>query len=102
MEHTITIVISICCTAISGMILFFLQRYFKQKQKQEEKAEARREKKDMLMLKSLKAIGELTVANAIAVKNGKCNGEMHKAMEDFEEVDKELNSFLIQSTVAKK
>ena len=101
MEHAITIVISVCCALISGMLLFFIQRYFKRKEKHDDKVEERREKKDVLMMKSLKAIGELTVANAIAVKEGKTNGEMHKAMEDFEEVDKELFDFLIQNTVKK-
>lgn len=98
----IAIVISICASVMSGMIIFFIQRYFKNAEKSAEKAEERRTKKDVLMLKSLRAIGELTVANAIAVKEGKTNGEMHKAMDDFEQVDKELNDFLIYSTVTKK
>ena len=97
----IAIVISICASIVSGMIIFFLQRYFKRIEKQNERNEARREKKDVLMLKSLKAIGELTFANAIAVKEGKTNGEMHKAMDDFGSVDKELDDFLIHSTVQK-
>jgi len=57
--------------------------------------------KDLLVLKSLKAIGELTVANAIAVKNGHQNGEMEKAQEEFESVDKELNAFLMEQAVKK-
>lgn len=98
----IAIIVSICASLISGTILFFLQRYFKNMEKHADQTEERRTKKDVLVLKSLKAIGELTVANTIAVKEGKTNGEMHKAMEEFTAVDKELNDFLIQSTAAKK
>ena len=97
----IAIIVSILASIISGMILFFLQRYFKHKEKYDEKVEERRSKKDYLMLKSVKAIGELTVANAIAVRDGKVNGEMSKAMSDFDEVDKELNDFLIHTTTKK-
>ena len=97
----IAIVISICASVVSGTILFFLQRYFKRKEKHEEQTEERRAKKDVLVLKSLKAIGTLTVANAIAVKEGKQNGEMHKAMKEYKIVDKELYDFLIDSTAKK-
>lgn len=97
----IATIISICASAISGAILFFIQRYFNKKEKREERFEVRREKKDTLMLKSLKAIGELTIANSIALKEGKVNGEMHKAMTNFEEVNEELFDFLIYNTAAK-
>lgn len=95
----LSIIISICASIVSGMMLFFLQRYFKKKERTEEQAEERQRTKDVLMLKSIKAIGELTVANAIAVMEGKTNGEMHKALDDFEIVDKELYDFLIQNSV---
>ena len=94
-------IISVCSGLISGTILFFIQRYFRMREKHEEQVEFRRERKDILMLKSLKAIGELTVASAVAVKDGKVNGEMHKAMDEFEEVDKELYDFLINNITQK-
>ena len=97
----IAIVISICASLISGTILFFIQRYFRRKEKHEEQAETRRERKDILTLKSLKAIGKLTTANATAIKHGHQNGEMDKAMDDYEIVDKELYDFLIQNTAKK-
>ena len=99
MEHLISIIVSVLASIFTGLMLFFIQRYFKKADARAEKEEARREKKDVLMLKSLRAIGELTVANAIAVKEGKQNGEMHKAMVDFEVIDKELDDFLIHATV---
>jgi len=97
----IAIIISICAGVVSGMILFFLQRYFKNQEKRDNAAEERKTKRDYLMLKSLRAIGELAAANAIAVKDGKTNGEMHKAMDDFTEVDKELDDFLIKNATIK-
>jgi hypothetical protein len=47
------------------------------------------------MFKSIKAIGDLTVANSIALENGKCNGEMHKARQEYEAVDKEVYEFMM-------
>jgi len=102
MEQIISIIVSILASVFTGMLLFFVQRFFKNAEKRAEKEEARRNTKDILVLKSLKAIGTLTVANAIAVKEGKTNGEMHKAMDGYEAVDKELNDYLIKSAVAKK
>jgi len=100
MEHTIAIVVSIAASIFTGLLLFFVQRYFKNMEKRAERTECRSEQKDVLILRSLKAIGELTVANAIAVKTGHSNGELDKAQKDFEAVDKELDSFLIRSSVA--
>jgi hypothetical protein len=102
MEHTISIIVSIVASIVTGMLLYFIKRHFTNMEKRAERAENRRDTKDVLMLKSLKAIGELTVANAVAVKNGHQNGEMEKAMGDFEQVDKELDNFLIQSAVKNK
>jgi len=97
----IAIIISICASVISGTLLFLMQRYFNQREKHEEKSEERREKKDTLILKCLKAIGELTVANAIAVKEGKSNDEMNAALAEFRDVDKELFDFLIHNATKK-
>lgn len=33
----VAVIISICASIISGMVLFFLQSYFKKKQKEDEK-----------------------------------------------------------------
>ena len=50
------------------------------------------------MIKSITALGDLTVANSIALRDGKTNGEMKKALQDYEEVNKEMLDFLIENS----
>ena len=100
MEILIAIICSIV-SALGGALLFLLQRHFKRVEKYTEDADERRTKKDLLVLKSLKAIGDLTVANATAIRDGKTNGCTKKALADYESVETELNSFILESAVKK-
>ena len=98
------ILIAIICAVVSvlgGALVYFIQRHFKRMEKYAEASEDRRTKKDLLVLRSLKAIGDLTVANAISIKKGHCNGEIDKAKKAFESVEKELDAFLLESAVKK-
>ena len=95
----IAIVISICASIISGMVLFFLQSFFKKKQKEDEEREHKRHKKDVLIIKSLNAVGDLTLANSIALRDGKTNGELKKALKEYESINKEITDFIIENSV---
>jgi len=97
MMEILVALLSAVVTGVSGCLVYFLKSHFKKVEKFTEDAEERRTQKDVLVLKSLKAIGELAMANATAVKNGHCNGEMDKAQKEFESVDKELHAFLMES-----
>ena len=101
MTEIIAYVISAVVSAVGGCVVYFIRKHFKRLEEYTEATEERRTQKDILVLKSLKAIGELTVANAIAVKTGHQNGEMEKAQEEFESVDKELHAFLLENAVKK-
>ena len=94
----ISIVLSIIASIVSGMVLFFLQHYFKKRHSEEEKRDAQRHKRDVLVIKSITAVGDLTVANSIALRDGKTNGEMHKALDEYEKVNKEMLDFLIENS----
>lgn len=98
----IAIVISICSSIVSGMVLFFLQRFFKKRQENEEKREERQHKKDVLMMKSINAVGNLTLANAIAIRDGKTNGELKKALKEYDESSKEMLDFLIENSTDRR
>ena len=101
MTEIIAYVVSAVVSAVGGCIVYFIRKHFKRLEKYAEDAETRRATKDLLVLKSLKAIGELCTANAIAIRDGKANGCMKRALKDFQNVDKELNDFLMQNTVDK-
>lgn len=97
----LTIVLSIMASVISGMALFFLQRFFKRKDKKDEKRDAVKAKENMLIMENIKAVGQLTVANAIALRDGKTNGEMHAALAEYERVEKETYQYLLERNAQK-
>ena len=98
----IAIIMSICASIISGMVLFFLQRFFKKKQKVDEERDRAKAKENMLILKSIDAVGKLTYADAVAIRDGKTNGEMKEAMKAYAEVKDELDEYLLEQKSTKE
>lgn len=101
MYNMISIIVSVCASIISGMVLFFLQRFFKKKQKVDEERDRAKAKENMLILKSIDAVGKLTYADAVAIRDGKTNGEMKEAMKAYEEVKDELYEYLLEQNSKK-
>lgn len=97
----VAIIMSICASIISGMVLFFLQRFFKKKQKVDEERDRAKAKENMLILKSIDAVGKLTYADAVAIRDGKTNGEMKEAMKAYAEVRDELYEYLLEQNSKK-
>ena len=94
----VAIIISITASIVSGMVLFFLQRFFKNKAKLDEERDAAKRKENLLILKSIDAVGKLTYADSIAIRDGKTNGEMKAAVEAYKKADKELYDFLLEQS----
>lgn len=92
----VSIVISVCASVISGVVVFLIQRYIKRHEVAESKRNETRRKENMLILKSIKVLGGLTEANSIAIRDGKTNGELKEALRDYSELNKELDEFLIE------
>ena len=90
------IIISIVASIISGMVLFFLPRYFKKQEVKEERRQQAREKESILILKSIDAIGKLTYADAIAIRDGKTNGELKEAIQEYNDVKEEMYEYLLE------
>ena len=97
----VAIIMSICASIISGMVLFFLQRFFKKKQKVDEERDRAKAKENMLILKIIDAVGKLTYADAVAIRDGKTNGEMKEAMKAYAEVKDELYEYLLEQNSKK-
>lgn len=97
----VSIIISICSSIISGMVLYFLQKYFKKKAQKDEKRDAVKARENLLILKSIDAIGKLTYADAIAIRDGKTNGEMHEAMDAYNAVKDDMYEFLVEQNSKK-
>ena len=97
-----SLTISILASIISGVILYFIKRFFAKKEQLEtEKAKALA-KENMLILKSIDAVGKLTYADAIAIRDGKTNGEMKSAIKDYIEVKDELYEYLLEQNAKSK
>lgn len=97
----VSIVISVCASVISGVVVFLLQRYIKRHEDTEKKRNDAHRKENVLILKSIKVLGELTEANSIAIRDGKTNGELKAALRDYTDLSKELDEFLIEQIADK-
>lgn len=67
----------------------------KRQEKEEQRAKAL-QKENIIILKSLKSLGHLAEATAIALKDGKVNGEMTTALEYYTKTKDELNNYLYE------
>ena len=90
----VAIIISILGSIISGMVLT------KQEAKEKER-EKRKAKENILILKSIDAIGKLTYANAIAIRDGRTNGELKEALSEYHEVREDLYEYLLEQNSKK-
>lgn len=80
-----------------------LQRYTRKVEKSEQQRRAQekaREEFEKFQLDSLTAVMKLSEANAIALQNGKCNGETHAALDYMKTVKREQRSFLTKQGLA--
>jgi hypothetical protein len=75
--------------------LFIVQRFFNNQKKKEEAKEQQKADENALILRSLNALGKLTVANAIALRDGRTNGEMSSALSEYEKIEKEMYEHLV-------
>ena len=94
--EVLTIIISIFASIISGVVLFLLQRFFKKMDRRNYERDKAAAKENILIMKSITALGKLAVANSIALKGGKSNGEMSAALKEFKAVERELYDYLLE------
>jgi len=95
MDSLISNIVTVFATVVSGTVLFLLQRFFNDHRKKEEERDQKKEKDNALVLRSIKALGNLTVANSIALRDGKTNGELKSALAEYKTVEKEMYEYLI-------
>ncbi len=95
MDIIITGIVGIVATIISSLVLFFMQRFFMQQHKRDEDRDRIKAEEYGLILQSLEALGKLTVANSVALRDGRTNGELSSALREYEEVEKEMHRHLI-------
>lgn len=97
MNDMISTIVTSAATVISGMLLFFLKRFFNCQQAQEELRDRAKSGEATLILRTLNALGKLTLANSIALRDGKSNGELTSALNEYRAVEEELYQYLISN-----
>lgn len=88
--------IPICTSVIGGMVLYSLKTFFRKQQEKEDMRDKAKTKETALVLETLNAVGKLTVANTIALRDGKTNGETTAALTEYEHVEKKLYRYLVE------
>lgn len=63
METAMSYILTAVITIVSGLVLFFLQRMLNKQQKAEEERDQKKAQENALILRSINALGNLTVAN---------------------------------------
>lgn len=96
MDSIMTLTLSILATIISGIAVYIIKKHLNKRDEDDKELRKNTEKENVLILRSINAIGKLTLANSIALRDGRVNGEMSSALKEYEIVDKELYNYLIE------
>jgi hypothetical protein len=86
-------------SAAVGIIVWRLQRRIDKAEINRGEVERSRKKNEVLLIKSSRAAIALGEATAMAIKNGKCNGETEKALAYAREIKHEQKDFLYEQGV---
>ncbi len=90
------IIISALSSIFSGLVLFFVKNFFKKQEKRESERNKTSAKENILILKSIDAIGKLTYANTIAIRDKKVNGEITDSLQAYNEIKEEMYDYLLE------
>ncbi|MBO5123426.1 MAG: serine/threonine protein kinase [Oscillospiraceae bacterium] len=81
---------------VVGLLFRRLEKRLDEEKKAREEQELARKTYEGFQVHALTAVMKLSEANAIALQNGKCNGETHKALDYLTEVRHDQRDFLIK------
>lgn len=76
-----------------------LEKRMKEAERKREQHEQSRKRYETYQVKMLTATARLCEANAIALQNGKCNGETHGALENLQQVKADQRDFLVSQGI---
>lgn len=71
----------------------------KEKEKEAEKRAEARKQENLLTMRMIKAVGKLSYANSVAIKEGKVNGLMEEAIVYYRDASDEMTEFLQEQAV---
>lgn len=101
MEEVFAYILKILPTIITGLGIWRIQVIISNAEVRRKEVDECREKHQIILLKSINASICLGEATATAIKNGKSNGEVAKAMEYAEKIKHEQSDFLHEQGIKK-
>lgn len=81
---------------IPGIVMFFIQRQLTKMSKSLEDKKADEHIFNVIIIKSLLALGENDKAMFEALKSGRTNGNLDRAINNYSQIEKMLDDFLIE------
>lgn len=88
-------------SAVTGFFFWLLKRYIDKRERQRDDKDAHREKHDLLLMKCVSASIALGEATAIALRDGKTNGETEHALKLANEAKSAQADFLTEQAIKK-
>lgn len=101
MNSILSLIITLTASVFSGIVVFLFKNSLKRQQDKEEMREKEKATETALILRSLIALGKLTVANTLALRDGKSRKEINEALKEYKDVETALYEHLISSHVEK-
>ena len=80
---------------VPGILMFIIQKKITNVSKSLEDKKTDEKRFNVIIIKSLICLGENNKAMFEALKSGRTNGNLDKAMRQYDEIEKELNAYLI-------
>lgn len=80
---------------IPGILMFIIQKKLTGVSKSLEDKKADEQRFNVITIKSLMSLGTNNKAIFEALKSGRTNGNLDKAMRQYDDIEKELNAYLI-------
>ena len=101
MNSILSLIITLMASVFSGIVVFLFKNFLRRQQEKEEMREKEKATETALILRSLIALGKLTVANTLALRDGKSRKEINEALKEYKDVETALYEHLISSHVEK-
>lgn len=93
----LSMIFSVITSIISGMVLFLMQTYIKNRNTKDEEEEKGQQKKYTLMIKSINALGKLAMSNSTVINSAATSEEAREAVNEYNQVNREMLDYLIDN-----
>lgn len=94
-------IVSLIASVTSGIILFVFNQSIKKSEKELAEKNEKSISENILILKSLDAVGKLTMANSLSLQTDRKDQRLAAALEEYEHIQKEMYAYLLNVNARK-